>query len=86
MDVVIQSWLVSSHKPVTGECLTSDSVIFGYHARPRVIRTFIAGKGLLALIRRTGCPEANSNVKREMGVFGDRGDPLQKPTSGPYRR
>ncbi|MGA7393850.1 MAG: hypothetical protein WBW78_14435, partial [Terrimicrobiaceae bacterium] len=76
--MLIQSWLVSCHKPVIDECLTSDSVIFGYHARPRVIRTFIARKGLLALIRRTGCPEANSNVKREMGIFGDGGDPLQK--------
>jgi hypothetical protein len=32
-------------------------------------------EGLLALIRSTICPEANSNVKCEMRIFGDRGDP-----------
>jgi len=31
-------------------------------------------KGLLAFIRSTICPEANSNVKCEMRIFGDRGD------------
>jgi hypothetical protein len=35
-----------------------------------------ADKGLLAFIRSTICPEANSKVKCEMRIFGDRGDLL----------
>ena len=58
--------------------LTSDSVFFGYHARPGVIRTFMGREGLLAFIRNTICSEANSNVKCEMTIFRGRGDPALK--------
>ena len=48
--------------------LTSDSVIFEYHARPGVIRTRLwTERGLLPFIRSTICPKANSSVKCEMG-------------------
>ena len=47
---------------------TSDCVLFRYHARLGVIRTFMGRKGLVMFIRRTICPEANSNVKRERGI------------------
>ena len=47
-----------------------NSAIFGYHARPGVIRTFMRREGLPAFIRSTICPEANSNVKCEMKMFG----------------
>jgi hypothetical protein len=33
-------------------------------------------EGLLAFIWSTICPDVNSNVKCEMRIFGDRGDPL----------
>ena len=36
----------------------------------------MAEKGSLAFIPSTICPEANSKVKCEMRIFGDRGDPL----------
>ena len=45
---------------------------------PELSERLSQGRVFWPLIRRTGCPEANSNVKREMGIFGDRGDPLQK--------
>ena len=38
----------------------------------------MAEKRPLAFIRSTICPESNSNVKREMRIFGDRGDLLKK--------
>jgi hypothetical protein len=55
--------------------LTSDFLIFGYHARRGELSERLwPEKGLLAFIRSTICPEANSNVKCEMSIFGDRGD------------
>jgi hypothetical protein len=40
---------------------------------PGVIRTRLwTERGLPPFIRSTICPEANSNIKREMGIFADR--------------
>jgi hypothetical protein len=65
------------HSPTLLSCPTSDSGIFGYHARPGVIRTSMAERrGSLAFIPSTICPEANSKVKCENESLGDRGDPL----------
>ena len=41
---------------------------------PELSERLWAEKRPLAFIRSTICPEANSNVKREMTIFGDRGD------------
>jgi hypothetical protein len=42
---------------------------------PELSERLWAEKGLLAFIWSTICPEANSNVKYEMSIFGDRGHP-----------
>ena len=56
---------VPSASPLVPPRQTSDSVIFQYHANTGVIHLW-AEKGLLPFIRSTICPEADSNVKREM--------------------
>ena len=45
---------------------------------PELSERLWAEKRPLAFIRSPICPEANSNVKREMRIFGDRGDLLKK--------
>ena len=46
--------------------LTSDSVIFGYHARLGVIRTFIGGEGPLAFARKGNLPGGGLQRKSDM--------------------
>ncbi len=45
---------------------------------PELSERLWAEKRPLAFIRSPTCPEANSHVKREMRIFGDRGDLLKK--------
>ena len=43
--------------------LTSDSVIFGYHAQIGVIRTFIGGEGASGIQPKGNLPDVDCNVK-----------------------
>ena len=50
--------------------ITSDSVILGIMPHRSYPNVCGPGQPLLPFIRSTICPEANSNVKREMAIFG----------------
>jgi hypothetical protein len=58
--------------------LTSGSVIFGYNARPGVIRTFIGREESRGLDSKNKLLGGKSNVKRDMRIFGACGDPRRQ--------